>query len=139
MASLNQVFLIGHLGDSPKVRHIQNAKSVTNFNLATNSQWKNDDGTVQTATEWHRIIVWGKPGENCAKYLKKGSMAFIQGKLQTRSYEKNGEKRFFTEIIATQVQFLSLGNSPQSKKDAGANCPQNISESENNHEDECPF
>lgn len=106
--SLNKVMLIGHLGSDPELRYTQGGAAVANFNLATNERWTDKNGQSQEKTEWHRIVVWGKQAENCEKYLKKGRQVFIEGRLQTRDWEdKDGHKRYTTEVKADNVQFLS--------------------------------
>ncbi|MDE0119110.1 MAG: single-stranded DNA-binding protein [Bdellovibrionales bacterium] len=112
MFGVNRVTLVGNLGADPEVRKTANQQTVTQFNLATSESWMNKDGERQEKTEWHRIVVWGKLAETCAKYLTKGRQVFIEGRLQTRSWEtEQGQKRFTTEIVAGQVLFL--GKSPQ--------------------------
>lgn len=119
MASgVNKVILIGNLGSDPELRHTQSGQAVCEFRLATNEAWTDKQGQRQERTEWHRIIVWGKHGEACAKYLAKGRMAYVEGKLQTRSWEdKEGIKRYTTEVIAQSVQFLGGGNGQQARRD----------------------
>ncbi len=112
MSGVNKVILVGRLGADPEVRKTANQQTVTQFNLATSESWVNKDGERQEKTEWHRIVVWGKFAEICAKHLAKGSQVFIEGRLQTRSWEtEQGQKRFTTEIVAGQVLFL--GKSPR--------------------------
>ena len=112
MFGVNRVTLVGNLGADPEVRKTANQQTVTQFNLATSESWVNKDGERQEKTEWHRIVVWGKLAETCAKYLTKGRQVYIEGRLQTRSWEtEQGQKRFTTEIVAGQVLFL--GKSPQ--------------------------
>ena len=107
MASVNRVILIGNLGRDPELRYTQSGQAVTNFSIATNEKWRDKDGQPQERTEWHRIIVWGKPAENCAQYLQKGRIVYIEGRLQTRDWEdREGNKRQTTEIVAQTVQFL---------------------------------
>ena len=113
MFGVNKVILVGNLGADPEVRKTASQQSVTQFNLATSESWVNKDGERQEKTEWHRIVIWGKLADTCAKYLAKGRQVFIEGRLQTRSWEtEQGQKRFTTEIVANQVLFL--GRSPQS-------------------------
>jgi single-strand DNA-binding protein len=101
---VNKVILIGHLGADPS------GAGVCELRLATSESWKDKNGQRQERTEWHRIVVWGKTAEICAKYLAKGRQVFIEGRIQTRSYDdKEGQKRYITEIIANDVQFLSSG------------------------------
>ncbi len=100
MASINKVFIIGRLGKDPESKKAGESK-VTKFSVATSEKYKD-----QETTTWHNIVVWGKLGELCVKFLKKGSQACIEGKIQTRVYDKDGEKKYFTEIVATNVMFL---------------------------------
>ena len=112
MFGINKVTLIGNLGADPEVRKTASQQTVTQFSLATSESWVNKEGERQEKTEWHRIVVWGKLAETCAKHLAKGRQVFIEGRLQTRSWEtEQGQKRFTTEVIANQVLFL--GRSPQ--------------------------
>lgn len=110
MSSLNKVILIGHLGADPELRFTKGGQSTCELRLATSESWKDKDGTRQERTEWHRVVVWGKTAEICAKYLAKGRLACVEGRIQTRTYEdKQGQKRYVTEIIATDVRFLGGG------------------------------
>lgn len=109
MASVgvNKVLLIGRLGTDPEVRYTSNGGAVANFNVATNESWTDKAGQKQEKTEWHRIVVWGKLAELCGQYLSKGRQVFVEGKLQTRDWQdKEGQKRYTTEIVAQSVQFL---------------------------------
>src|SRR4051812_12237331 len=119
MASgVNKVFLIGRLGTDPEVRYTSNGGAVANFNLATNESWTDKSGQKQERTEWHRIVVWGKLAEVCGQYLSKGRETFVEGKLQTREWtDKEGGKRYTTEIVAQSVQFLG---GPRDRAGAGA-------------------
>ncbi|MCZ6783200.1 MAG: single-stranded DNA-binding protein [Proteobacteria bacterium] len=108
MAGVNKVILVGNLGRDPELRYTQGGQAVVNFTLATTESW-NDKGSGERVekTEWHRIVVWGRMGENCAKYLAKGRSVYVEGRLQTREWEdKEGQKRRTTEINAQTVQFL---------------------------------
>ena len=100
--------LIGHLGNDPELRTTASGQSVANFTLATNENFKDSNGNLQERTEWHRIITWGKLAEICNQYLKKGRQVYVEGRLQTRSWDdpKNGEKRYVTEIICSEMQML---------------------------------
>jgi len=125
MASVNKVFLIGNLGRDPETRYTNSGSSVTNFSIATKESFADKSGTRQERTDWHNIIVWGKQGENCAQYLKKGSPVHIEGRISYREYEaKDGSgKRKVTEIVAMRVQFLSSrGGAPMGDEagDSGA-------------------
>ena len=107
MASVNRVILIGNLGADPEIRYTANQTAVTTLSLATTDHRMDKEGNKQSFTEWHRVVVWGRQAENAAKYLAKGRSCYIEGRLQTRSWEdKNGQKRYTTEIVAQAVQFL---------------------------------
>ena len=116
MASLNKVIIMGRLGQDPELKYTPSQVPVVTLNVATTETWTGKDGQKQEQTEWHRVIVWSRQAENCSKYLAKGRLVLVDGRLQTRSWEdRNGQKRYTTEIIANNVQFL-----PQS---SGANAP----------------
>ena len=118
MFGVNKVILVGNLGADPEVRKTANQQTVAQFSLATSESWINKEGDRQEKTEWHRIVVWGKLAETCAKHLAKGRQVFIEGRLQTRSWEtEQGQKRFTTEVIAGQVLFL--GRSQQNVREDG--------------------
>lgn len=105
---INKVILIGNLGKDPEVRFTPGGQAVANFNIATSESW-NDKTTGQKVekTEWHRIVVWGKLGELCGEYLKKGRQCYVEGRLQTREWtDKEGHKKYTTEVVANNVQFL---------------------------------
>ena len=107
MGSVNKVILIGHLGKDPDVRHSQSGATITSFSLATNETWNNKDGQREERTEWHRIVVFGKLADICGQYLKKGKQVFIEGRLQTRSWEdRDGNKRYTTEVVASNMTML---------------------------------
>ncbi len=106
---LNKVMLIGNLGADPELRQTSSGASVCEMRIATTESWFDKNANERKEkTEWHRIIVWGKVGENCAKYLKKGRKAYVEGRIQTREWQdQSGNKRWTTEIVANNVQFLS--------------------------------
>ncbi|MBK8011539.1 MAG: single-stranded DNA-binding protein [Deltaproteobacteria bacterium] len=107
MASINKVFLIGNLGADPEVRFTASSSAVANFRIATTDVWNDKNGQRQERTEWHRIVVWGKQAEHCGEYLKKGRSVHVEGRIQTREWEdKEGSKRYTTEIVADRVTFL---------------------------------
>lgn len=106
--SVNKVFLVGNLGNDPELKYLPSGSAVANFSLATNENYTDKQGQKVQKAEWHRIVVFGKAAENCSQYLKKGSQALIEGKLQTRSWDDNsGNKRYMTEVVAFNVQFLT--------------------------------
>lgn len=139
--SLNKAMIIGRLGQDPELRYTQSGAATGNFNLATSESWTDKNGNRQEKTEWHRIIVFGKQAENCAKYLKKGRQAYVEGRLQTREWEdRNGNKRTTTEIVAQTVQFLDSGSTGDSGRDSGSSSappPANYNQSFN--DDDIPF
>lgn len=105
--SINKVILVGRLGQDPELKYTPSGMAVCNFSLATSESWTDKSGQKQERTEWHRIVVWGKLGEISGKYLAKGRQAYVEGQLQTRSWEgQDGQKRYTTEINAKNVQFL---------------------------------
>ena len=106
--SLNKVTLIGNLGKDPELSYTPSGVAVAKFSIATNERWKDQEGNPQERTEWHNIIAWRKLAEICGQYLKKGSKLYIEGKLQTRSWDdKNtGVKRYATEVIANDLIML---------------------------------
>lgn len=109
MASVNKVIVLGNLGADPELRYTEANKGVCNMRIATNEKWKDRNGQKQEHTEWHKVTVWGELAENCGKYLEKGRSVYVEGRLQTREYEKDGQKRFSTEIVADKVVFLGGG------------------------------
>ncbi|WP_339137104.1 MAG: single-stranded DNA-binding protein [Candidatus Electrothrix sp. GW3-4] len=105
---LNKAMLIGNLGADPELRYTQSGVAVASFNVATTRRWKDREGQQQEETEWHRIVAWQRLGEICNEYLHKGSKVYVEGRLQTRKWQdQNGNDRWTTEIIATDVQFLT--------------------------------
>jgi len=107
---VNKVILVGNLGADPDMRYTPSGQGVCELRLATSESWNDKNGQRQERTEWHRIVVWGKRAEVCSKYLSKGRQVYVEGRIQTRTYDdKDGNKRYITEIIASDVQFLSGG------------------------------
>ena len=108
MAGINKVILVGRLGRDPEVRYTPSGATVANFSIATSDEWKDKEtGQKQEKTEWHRIVAWRRLGEICGEYLRKGKQVYIEGKLQTRSWEdRDGNKRYTTEIVAQSMQML---------------------------------
>ena len=107
MASVNKAILLGNLGGDPELRYTPSGSAVANFTLATREQWTGKDGEKEERTEWHRIVAWGRLGEICGEYLHKGKQVYIEGRIQTRSWEdRDGNKRYTTEIVAQTMQML---------------------------------
>lgn len=103
---LNKVTLIGHLGKDPELKYTPNGTAVCNFSLATTESYKGDDGNWVEKTEWHNIVVWRKLAETCSQYLKKGSKIYMEGKITTESYDKDGSKRYITKIVMNEMIML---------------------------------
>ena len=137
MANLNKVQIIGRLGQDPETKTLDSGATVCNFSVAVNETWKDKQGEKQERTEWCRVQTWNKLAELCAKYLSKGREAYVEGKLRTRSWEtQSGEKRYATEIVASEVQFLGSGdNRSQQSSQGGGGGPAYEPE----QEDEIPF
>jgi single-strand DNA-binding protein len=110
MGSVNKVILVGRLGSDPEVRYTDKGTPVVKFSVATSERWKDKSGESQEKTEWHRIVVWDKLGEVCARYLTKGKQTYVEGRLQTRQWEQDGQKRYMTEVVASSVTFLGSRN-----------------------------
>jgi single-strand DNA-binding protein len=106
MASVNKVILVGNLGRDPEVRYMPNGEAVANFSIATTENWKDKSGVKQEKTEWHNIVMYRRLAEIAGEYLKKGRPVYIEGRLQTRKWEKDGVTRYSTEIIGDQMQML---------------------------------
>jgi single-strand DNA-binding protein len=107
MLGVNKVILVGNLGADPEVRYSSTGTAVTNFRLATSENWTNKEGGKETRTDWHRVVAFGKLGEICAEYMRKGKQVYIEGKLRSRSWEdKEGNKRWITEVVASNVVLL---------------------------------
>lgn len=123
MAGINKAILVGRLGSDPEVRYTPSGVAVANFNIATSEEWKDKDtGEKKERTEWHRIVAWSKLGEICGEYLSKGRQVYIEGRIQTRSWEdRDGNKRYTTEIVASDVQFLGGRDAgPGARPEGGA-------------------
>lgn len=108
MSGVNKVIIVGNLGNDPEVKAVGQS-TVANFSLATSESYTKD-GQKQEKTEWHKIVAWGKLAELAGQYLKKGRQVYVEGKLQTREYEKDGQKRYSTEIVANNITFLGGGS-----------------------------
>ncbi|MFH1355767.1 MAG: single-stranded DNA-binding protein [bacterium] len=108
MASVNKAIIVGNLGQDPDIRYTPGGQAVANFSVATTEKWTNKQtGNLDEKTEWHRVVVWGKLAELCREYLHKGRSIYVEGRIQTRTWDdKDGNKRYTTEIVAQQVQFL---------------------------------
>ena len=116
--SVNKVIVLGRLGQDPELKHTAGGSAVTNFSVATSESWTDKQGEKQERTEWHRVVVWGKLAEICSRYLNKGRQVYLEGRLQTRSWEDTqGQKRYTTEVQANSVEFLGgAAERPHSEK-----------------------
>lgn len=134
--TMNKVMLIGRLGADPQLKYTPSGRANVNFNLATNASWKDQEGNQQDRTDWHRVVAWGKLAEVIGEWLKKGSLIYLEGRLQTRNYDdNNGVKRYITEVVATDMEML--GGKAQSDGGGDAGPPDEIPGGE--PEDDLPF
>ena len=148
---VNKVILVGNLGNDPEVRYMPNGNAVANVSLATSETWKDKNtGDQQEKTEWHRVVFFNRLAEIVEQYVKKGTKLYIEGRLQTRSWEQDGVKRYTTEIVANEMQMLdsrggasqdfggqqASASAPQSnQQQAAPAAPQNF----DNFDDDIPF
>ncbi|MBI5587065.1 MAG: single-stranded DNA-binding protein [Deltaproteobacteria bacterium] len=115
MAGINKVILVGNLGADPEIRYTPSGMAVANFRLATSETRANKEGQKETKTEWHRIVTFGKLAEICGEYLSKGKQVYIEGRIQTRNWDdKDGNKKYITEIVANTMQMLGSKDSSTS-------------------------
>src|SRR5574337_1471322 len=120
--SVNKAILVGNLGRDPEVRFTPSGRAVAKFPLATSERWTDQEGNRQERTEWHNVVVWGKQAETCGQYLAKGRQVFVEGSIRTRQYDdKDGNKRYITEIVARDVRFLGGGS--RAGTDSSVNVP----------------
>ena len=106
-SGINKVILVGNLGQDPEVKYTAGGAAVTTLSLATSESWKDKDtGSDQEKTEWHRVVLWRRLAEIAGEYLKKGSKVYIEGQLQTRKWEQDGQTRYTTEVVGRDMQFL---------------------------------
>jgi single-strand DNA-binding protein len=119
MGSVNKVILVGNLGADPELKYTPSNRPVCNLSVATNEVWKDKAGQKQERVEWHRVNVWGDQAEHCSKYLAKGRMVYVEGRIQTRKWQdKEGKDRYSTEVVADRVVFLG-GQGPGGAEGAG--------------------
>lgn len=127
MASVNKVILIGNLGADPELRYTPAGRGVVNFRMATTRNWTTKDGEKREETEWHRIVAWDKLAEICGEYLKKGSPVYIEGRIQTRSWEdQSGTKRWSTEIVAGEMKMLGSRQSSETQGSSSTPPPDDL-------------
>jgi single-strand DNA-binding protein len=106
MASVNLVIVLGNLGRDPEIRYTTGGDAVATLNIATTERWKDKSGAQQEKTEWHRVVLYGRTAEVAGQYCKKGKPVYIEGRLQTRSWEKDGVTKYVTEIVGNRLQLL---------------------------------
>jgi len=142
----NKVILVGRLGQDPELKYTPSGSAVANFSMATNRVWKDQDGNQQKKTDWHRITAWRQAAEFAGNYLKKGSLVYVEGRLETRSWtDQNNVTRYITEVIAEALQGMSpISDRPEAPAEAPAPAaePQPRAEPElppDSAEDDLPF
>ncbi|MBK9020618.1 MAG: single-stranded DNA-binding protein [Sulfuritalea sp.] len=154
MASVNKVIIVGNLGRDPEVRYTPNGDSITNVTIATTDTWKDKaTGEKKEATEWHRVVFFGKLAEIAGQYLKKGRQVYVEGALRTRKWtDKEGQERYTTEIVANEMKMLGsregMSDAPPRESGGGAGggggnrpaaAPQPAGGNFNDFEDDIPF
>lgn len=129
MSGLNKAMVIGRLGKDPEMKYTNSGSAIANFTIATSEDWKDKaSGEKKSKTEWHRVVAFGKLGEICGEYLSKGKQVYIEGRLQTRVWDdKDGNKRYTTEIVASDMQMLDRAEKTNNQKP------------ENKPDDDIPF
>lgn len=139
MSGVNKVIVLGRLGADPEIKNVSENQTVARLSVATSENWTDRDGKKQERTEWHRIVVWGKLATVCGKYLTKGRQVYVEGRLQTRSWEDpQGQKRYTTEIVANTVQFI--GSATEASRENQPNATENFGpEPSFDTADELPF
>ena len=138
--SVNKVILVGNLGKDPEVRFTGSGKAVCHFPVATTEVWNDPNGERHERTEWHNVSVWGKQGENCGKYLSKGRQVYVEGSIRTRSYDdKDGIKRYATEIVAQTVRFLGGQGTGRAAASEPPPLPGDPSGAPSTDDDDIPF
>jgi len=142
MSGVNKVILVGNLGANPEIRYTQGGQTVANLRLATTERWTDKSGQKQEATEWHRVVVWGRQAEIVGQYLTKGRQVYIEGRIRTRQWQdQSGQKRFTTEIVAQNVQMLG-GRGERAPEDEGATVPpsdESVADFGGGPDDDIPF
>lgn len=107
--SVNKVILVGRLGRDPELRYTPQGVAVATLSMATDRRYKDREGKAVEETQWHRVVVWAGQAESCERYLSKGRQVYVEGRLQHRSYEKEGQTKYMTEVVADAVRFLGSG------------------------------
>ena len=124
---INKAIIVGNLGADPEIRYTQSGSQVATFNGATTERWRDQSGTMQESTEWHRIVAWQRLAEICGEYLHKGSRVYIEGRIQTRKWQdQSGNDRYTTEIVAREMKMLDRresGSGGMGSQDSGTSEP----------------
>lgn len=144
VSSMNKVILIGRLGNDPELKYTPNGTAQAQISLATSEKWKDSDGNQKEKTEWHRIVAWRRQAEFVGEWLKKGQLVSIEGKLQTRSWEQDGQKKYMTEIVADNITMLGSraeggGGSKTGGPPKDEDAPAASTESIDDDDDDLPF
>lgn len=127
MAGLNKVMIIGNLGTDPEMRYTANGNAVTSFRVACSRNYSGPDGERKEETEWFSVVTWNKLAETCSQYLQKGRRAYVEGRLQTRSWEgQDGQRKYKTEVIANTVLFLDRAQATSLPDDVAAPDPEEV-------------
>ena len=127
MSGVNKAIIVGRLGSDPEMKTVTSGQTVCRLSVATSENWTDRDGQKQEKTEWHRIVVWGRMAEVCGQHLSKGRQVYLEGRLQTRSWEdQQGQKKYTTEIVATTVQFLGSNDRSQSQNTGSSTATQDF-------------
>lgn len=130
--SVNKVQLIGNVGRDPEMRSLAGGEAVTTFSLATNRRWRGDDGQAHEQTEWHSVVAWRKLAEQCGEYLTRGRQVYVEGWLQTRSWDDpaTGQKRYRTEVVAERMVLLDSRGAGATSADGQADAGADVAEGE---------
>lgn len=137
--TVNKVILIGRLGNDPELKYTPSGTAVANFSLATNMVWKDQSGNQQEKTEWHRVVAWRKIAEIVGEWVKKGSRIYVEGRLETRSWDdQNGNKRYTTEVVVDNIELLDSKRESQASASFEAPLPAEPP-AETPQEDDLPF
>ncbi len=140
MRGVNKVILVGNLGRDPEVRYIKDGTAVANLRLATSETWNDQNGQKQERTEWHRVVAWGKLAEIAKEYMSKGRQIYVEGKLQTRSWDdRDGNKRYTTEVKADQIIMLGSRGDSAGARDTPAPPPEPAAAPFEAKDDDVPF
>jgi single-strand DNA-binding protein len=146
MSGINKMIVLGRLGKDPEVRYLQDGKAVANFSVATSEEWKDKaTGEKKERVEWHKIVVFGRLAEICGQYLSKGKQIYVDGRLQTRSWEKDGATHYMTEIVASTMQMLDSRSESGSgeengyRKESGSGMKQEAPAPSNQYDEQIPF